>query len=96
VTVVCPGFVRTRIGESGRNRQQRYGQAPALDPSSPAAAVVAEIARLIEAGLDPEKVAAQVLSAVRANELYVFTHPEARHELDDRFAAILQAMDKPQ
>jgi NAD(P)-dependent dehydrogenase (short-subunit alcohol dehydrogenase family) len=61
VTVVCPGFVRTHIGESGRNRQQRYGQAPVLEPSSPKAAVMAEIRRLIEAGIDPEKVAARVL-----------------------------------
>jgi NAD(P)-dependent dehydrogenase (short-subunit alcohol dehydrogenase family) len=52
VSVLCPGFVRTRIGESGRNRQPRYGQAPLLDPSSPAAALVAEIARRIETGLD--------------------------------------------
>jgi len=42
VSVLCPGFVRTRIGESGRNRQPNYGQAPVLDPSSPAAALVAE------------------------------------------------------
>src|SRR4030088_2094643 len=25
VSVLCPSFVRTRIGESGRNRPQRYG-----------------------------------------------------------------------
>ena len=25
VTVLCPGYVRTRIGESGRNRPERYG-----------------------------------------------------------------------
>jgi len=94
VSVLCPGFVRTRIGESGRNRQPNYGQAPALDPSSPAAALVAEIAQRIEAGLDPAKVAARVLSAVRENELYVFTHPEMRHELEERFAGILEAMDR--
>ena len=26
VTIVCPGFVRTRISDSARNRQQRYGK----------------------------------------------------------------------
>ena len=93
VTVLCPGIVRTRIGDSGRNRQPRYGEAPMLDPSSPAAGLVAEIARRIEAGLDPATVAARVLSAVRKNELYVFTHPEMRHEIEDRFAAILRAID---
>ena len=53
VSVLCPGFVRTGIGESGRNRPQRYGPTPTLDPASPAAAVVAEIARRLQAGLDP-------------------------------------------
>src|SRR5215831_12684977 len=84
VTVLCPGFVRTRIGESGRNRQPRYGQALALDPSSPEADLIAEIARRIEAGLDPAEIATRALSAVRENQFYVFTHPEMRHELEER------------
>src|ERR1700726_2770322 len=50
VSVLCPSFVRTGIGESGRNRPQRYGPAQALDPASPAAAIVAEIARRLQAG----------------------------------------------
>src|SRR5262249_45733380 len=58
VSVLCPEFVRTGIGESGRNRPERYGQVPRLDPNSPAAAVVAEIARRIQSGLDPADVAA--------------------------------------
>lgn len=94
VTVLCPHFVRTRIGESGRNRQPRYGEAPVLDPGSPAANLIAEIAGDIEAGLEPTKVAAQVLSAIRDNELYVFTHSNMREAVEERFAAILRAMDK--
>src|SRR6201996_2819627 len=42
VSVLCPEFVRTRIGDSGRNRPERYGETPPLDPASPAAQVVAE------------------------------------------------------
>ena len=94
VTVLCPHFVRTRIAESGRNRQPRYGEAPVLDPGSPAADLIAEIARGIEAGLEPTRVAAQVLSAIRDNELYVFTHSNMREAVEERFAAILRAMDK--
>lgn len=94
VSVLCPGFVRTGIGESGRNRPQRYGPTPTLDPASPAAAVVAEIARRLQTGLDPAAVAARVLAAIRNDELYVFTHPEMRGEVDQRFAAIQAAMDK--
>ena len=92
--MLCPGFVRTGIGESGRNRPQRYGPTPTLDPASPAAAVVAEIARRLQTGLDPAAVAARVLAAIRNDELYVFTHPEMREPLDERFKAIQAAMDK--
>lgn len=94
VSVLCPSFVRTRIGESGRNRPPRYGPALALDPDSPAAAMVAEIARQIEAGIDPADVAARVLAAIREDRLYVFTHPGMRAEVEARFAAILTAMDE--
>jgi NAD(P)-dependent dehydrogenase (short-subunit alcohol dehydrogenase family) len=94
VSVLCPSYVRTRIGESGRNRPERYGQSQPLDPASPAAAMVAEIARNIDAGLEPDAVAARVLSAIRDDELYIFTHPGMRAEVEARFAAILAAMDK--
>jgi NAD(P)-dependent dehydrogenase (short-subunit alcohol dehydrogenase family) len=94
VSVLCPHYVRTRIGESGRNRPERYGQSQPLDPASPAAAMVAEIARQLEAGLDPASVAARVLNAVREDELYIFTHPGMRAEVEARFAAILAAMDR--
>ena len=94
VSVLCPSFVRTRIGESGRNRQPCYGPMPSLDPNSPAAAVVAEIASRLQVGLDPAAVAMRVLDAIRNDELYVFTHPNMREEVDERFSAIRAAMDK--
>jgi NAD(P)-dependent dehydrogenase (short-subunit alcohol dehydrogenase family) len=94
VTVVCPGFVRTRISESGRNRPAHYGPAQTPDPASPAGVLAARIAELVQSGLDPSEVAAQVLGAIREDELYVFTHPEMRGEVDERFAAIQAAMDK--
>lgn len=93
VSVLCPHFVRTGIGQSGRNRPARYGQSQPLDPASPAAAMVAEIARQIAAGLDPDAVAARVLAAIRNDELYIFTHPGMRAEVEGRFDAILAAMD---
>jgi NAD(P)-dependent dehydrogenase (short-subunit alcohol dehydrogenase family) len=94
VTVLCPGYVRTRISESGRNRPERYGPAQPPDPASPAGLLVAQLAERLQAGLDPSDVAARVLAAIREEELYVFTHPEMRGELEDRFAAIMAAMDK--
>ena len=94
VTVLCPGFVRTRISGSGRNRPERYGPARAPDPASAAGRLAAESARLQQAGLDPADIAAQTLTAIREDELYVFSHPEMHDEVKERFAAIVTAMDK--
>jgi len=91
--VLCPYFVRTRIGESGRNRPERYGPVQPLGSASPAAAMVAEIARQIATGLDPADVAARVLTAIRNDELYIFSHPNMREFVDGRFAAIKAAME---
>ena len=89
VSVLCPGFVRTAISDSGRNRHERYGPVPAA--RSAFAALVAE---RVQAGLDPAIVAERVLAAIREDELHIFTHPEMRAEMDERFAAIRAAMDR--
>ncbi len=96
VSVLCPGWVRTRINESGRNRPERYGPQRDPEPGSQAAAVAAHVGELVQSGLDPADVAWRVLTAIRDDELYVFTHSSAdwRSELEERFNAILAAMDK--
>lgn len=94
VSVLCPGFVRTRIGESGRNRPEQYGAAQAPPPGSATAMLVAMVDEMIRNGIDPAHVAARVLAAIRANELYVFTHPEMRTEVENRFTAITTAFDR--
>jgi NAD(P)-dependent dehydrogenase (short-subunit alcohol dehydrogenase family) len=78
VTVLCPGWVRTRINESARNRSERYGAARAPEPGSWGSEIAAHVAERIQSGLDPSEVAARVLAAIRDDELYVFTHPEMR------------------
>jgi NAD(P)-dependent dehydrogenase (short-subunit alcohol dehydrogenase family) len=94
VTVLCPGFVRTRISESGRNRQAVYGSGAAPDPTSSAGVLAAEIAELVQSGVDPSDVAQRVVRAVLEDELYVFTHPEMRVEFEERVASIRMAIDK--
>jgi len=96
VSVVCPGFVRTRISESRRNRQERYGRAAIADPASAAGRLAAELAAGSQAGIDPAEVAARTLAAIRAGDLYVFTHADGnwREEVATRFETILAAMDR--
>lgn len=88
VSVLCPGFVRTRIAESARNRPDRYGPANAPAPGSAAALLAKHLAENASAGLDPDDVAARVLEAIRADEFYILTHPAMRDEVDERFAGI--------
>src|SRR6202161_1830256 len=89
VSVLCPDYVRTRIGASGRNRPERYGPTQTPDPASPQGQLIAYIAEHLRSGLDPAEIATRVLAAIRGDELYVFTHPEMRGELEERFAAIM-------
>ena len=94
VSVLCPGFVRTQISDSARNRMERYGPSIKPDPKSPAGMLAAHLKERSQSGLDPADVAAHVLRAIRENQLYVFTNPDMRSEMDERFAAITAAMDK--
>jgi NAD(P)-dependent dehydrogenase (short-subunit alcohol dehydrogenase family) len=93
VTILSPGFVRTRISDSGRNRPARYGFAAAADPERQMGTMATHIAALVQAGTNPADIAARTLDAIRADQLYLFTHPEARSEIDDRFSAITAALE---
>ncbi len=92
VSVLCPGWVQTRINESARNRASRFG--PLRTPTPEALARREQLAELLRAGLSPDAVAARVMAAMRDGDLYVFTHPEMRGVLEERFRRILAAYDK--
>ena len=83
--VVCPGFVRTRIHESGRARQSRYGQR-AEDTRTDEART--EAAKMVLGGIDPEIVGERVVEAIKNDELYIFTHPEMKAAVEARFDAV--------
>ncbi len=92
VSVLCPAFCKTRIHHSTRNKQDDYqdqqaGKAGDLSEadSSPLAA---HMEKVINSGLDPEVVGERVLEAIRAKELYIFTHPNYRAVTQERFKGI--------
>ena len=91
VSILCPGVVRTNILESARNRSERYGPTTPADTTNP---LYARLAEQVRTGMDPAEVARQVLAAIRNDELYVFTHPETREAVEERFRAILAAFDR--
>jgi len=82
VSVVCPGFVRTRIAESERNMpgslRDTYS-APNEDP----------LVMAVETGIPAAQVADAVFDAVTADRLYVLTHPAmARDAMQQRHSLI--------
>ena len=86
VSVLCPGWVRTRIHEAGRNRPSVSG---AVDGETPAlteeqAGLFEVISGLIGSGIDPADVAVQVLDAVKARRFYVLTHPDWKPAIAQR------------
>src|SRR5258708_34366007 len=92
VTVLCPGFVRTRISGSARNRPERYGPARAPDPASPAGRLAAESARLQAPGLAPADIAAQALMAIPEADLYAVPPPETHDGATDPSSPIRTPM----
>lgn len=85
-SVLCPGFVRTRIFESDRHRP---ADAPAREVPDEA-----ERARRVEAfhaiAMPPEEVAEAVVRAVREDRFWILTHPEALPAVEARTRRILR------
>jgi NAD(P)-dependent dehydrogenase (short-subunit alcohol dehydrogenase family) len=86
VSVLCPGFVQTRIAESERNRPD---WAPNRDVEG-AMAVRGVVQNLVDDGIAPDTVADRVIDAVRSGTFYILTHPELEGAITTRFEDIVQ------
>lgn len=95
VSVLCPGWVNTRILESERNRPEAPRPAPELAPSSEFGNAREVIAGLLKAGLPPRRVGEIVVEAIQANRFYVFTHPHWNYMMKARFDAMLNDQPPP-
>jgi NAD(P)-dependent dehydrogenase (short-subunit alcohol dehydrogenase family) len=87
VSVLCPGFVRTRIAESERNRPEwavADHEVPGADELRGA------VQSLVDGGIPAEAVAERVIDAVRNDTFYILTHPELDAAITTRFDDILE------
>lgn len=95
VSVLCPAFVKTRINLSSRNRQADYGGNGAEGADSEKGrAIAAHMQKVIDNGLPVEIVGERVVEALKANELYIFTHPNYRKVVQKRSKAIEAAFER--
>jgi len=85
-SVLCPGFVQTRISDSDRNRPSRGSRG-----ETAAQATVREMARQqVQAGISPGEVAEAVIEAIRSDSFYVLTHPRFAKLIRTRMENILE------
>ncbi len=81
VSVLCPGVVPTRIGESARNR-------PGVDPTT-VRQTVATQRTPPPTSKSTAEVADAVLDAITTGRFWILTHPEYRPVIEARAAGIL-------
>jgi NAD(P)-dependent dehydrogenase (short-subunit alcohol dehydrogenase family) len=95
VSVLCPGFIRTRIMESSRTLPDRLAGKVALpDPEAPLPAFVQMAAQAIQNGIDPLYVGELVVEAIEGDWPYIFTDTDFEAGVDQRFAAIKAGFDR--
>ena len=83
VSVLCPGFVRTRIIENARE----FGAGREVRPDL--AAQEESFREMIAESTPPEDIAVTVIDVIRARRLYVFPHAELGPVFEARLRAIL-------
>ncbi len=86
VSVLCPGWVNTRIGESSRNRPAGVPERVARPEDLARSEYVASV---LAAGLPPSTIADLVHDAVVDDTFWIFSHPEMLHGVRQRADDIL-------
>jgi short-subunit dehydrogenase len=87
VSVLCPGWVNTGIGESARNRPAELSGPGGVDLANLGGGALKGV---LEAGLAPDTVAELVLDAVTNDRFYILTHPEWKDMIRTRMEDILE------
>ena len=89
VTVLCPGFTRTRMNDSGRSWPERLGPPPAegLAPGHPQLRE-AFLGRMDDA-MEPDDVAAAALGAIRRDEFWAVPDDGIAARLSMHLAPVL-------
>lgn len=94
VTVVCPGWVRTRIADSERNRPDELRN-PETEDSPSRDEVAGALDSALETGMEPEELAEMVEQAVRDERLYVLTVDDWTPMLRERLETFVAEVDPP-
>jgi NAD(P)-dependent dehydrogenase (short-subunit alcohol dehydrogenase family) len=95
VSVLCPGFIRTNILTSQRNKPESFAEASRPAPTTQIATdMIKMVAGRVEAGIDPLYVGELVREGIENDWPYIFTDNEFEPAIDARFAEIKKGFDK--
>ena len=86
VSVLCPGWVRTRIVDADRNWPAEHGAVP--ERAVTTGAIEHHFRRAVAEGLTPAEVADQVADAIAEDRFWVLPSPEWVDQAADRWDAI--------
>ena len=86
VSVLCPGFVKTKIASSQRNRPADLADTAKNEHAKKFAGVLDQ---LVASGIPAEKVADDVVRAIKDARFYILTHPEMKPQIEYRMKQIL-------
>jgi NAD(P)-dependent dehydrogenase (short-subunit alcohol dehydrogenase family) len=89
-SVLCPGWVRTRIMDGERNRPPELANDRERAPTPAEEKAVEAYRQACETGMPPEAVADLVFDAIREERFYILTHPDFAPFVQARMAGILR------
>ena len=82
VSVLCPGWVRTRSEQDRRRQRAEPPDAETTPRPTPGSRRCCK--PLIDNGMPPDEVAAKVLAAIRAEQFWILPHDDTEDVLGER------------
>jgi NAD(P)-dependent dehydrogenase (short-subunit alcohol dehydrogenase family) len=90
-SVLCPGFVKTRILEAERNRPQELENEPAeMTPEQ--VEILQYLQKSVDTGISPQEVAEILFQGIEEEKLYIGTHPDLVPSVQERMDAIMKSI----
>jgi len=85
-SVLCPGIINTSIWDAGRNRPSKFGGSYEGDARSRES--------LTSFGMRPERVGDLVAAGIRAEEFFIWTHPQDMELIEKRYRESSESMER--
>jgi NAD(P)-dependent dehydrogenase (short-subunit alcohol dehydrogenase family) len=96
VSVLCPGWVDTRIMDSERNRPIELQNKQVSKATNPELeAITQEMRQAANDGMSPRQVTDHVFKAIQSEQFYILTHPEFNPVIQKRMEDVLHSEIQP-